>query len=146
MPYRTVRAASKEGLELALACGFLMIETGGGTNEFGHDPTIYIGAGVVTKKKYLAYKRERIYSGNTLMQGVGPMQLTWWSTQDEADAIGGCWNPYKNMIIGFRHAHENIERDGLHAGIAAYNGSGPAAQAYADRVLAYAEHFRQVLA
>jgi hypothetical protein len=145
MPYRTARAAHRTGLNLALACSLLMEESGGGTNEFGHDPTIFIGAGVVTKTKYHAYKAERQRSGNTLMQGVGPVQLTWWSTQDQADALGGCWNPYYNMMIGFEHLVENIRRDGLHAGVAAYNGSGPAAERYAEQVIARAAQYAKSL-
>ena len=50
----------------------LQKESGGGSNVFGHDPTIFVGAGTVTRAKYLEYKRQRVASGNTLMQGVGP--------------------------------------------------------------------------
>jgi hypothetical protein len=145
MPVRTLQAARKTGLSLPLACSVLAQETGGGINEFGHDPTIFVGAGQVTESKYHAYKAERVRSANHLMQGVGPVQLTWWSTQDAADAIGGCWRPLKNMLIGFEHLVESIRRDGLRAGVAAYNGSGPAAQRYADQVLARAAGYAKVL-
>lgn len=36
-------------------------------------------------------------------QGVGPMQLTHWSLQDEADREGGCWVPAPNVRVGCRH-------------------------------------------
>ncbi len=155
MPYRTARAANRTGLNLALACSLLMEETGGGRNEWGHDPTIFIGGydakhnkhwgEIVSKAAYLAYRMQRGPTGGGGMQGVGPCQLTYYSYQDEADAIGGCWNPYCNMVIGFKHMVANIRRDGLHAGVAAYNGSGPAAQHYADQVIARAAQYARVL-
>lgn len=134
-PLWTIRASKKAGLPLDLACAFLEQESGGGHNVFGHDPTIYSGAGAVTEARYRAYKARRGPTGRGGMQGVGPMQLTWYSYQDDADRLGGCWKPYPNMLVGFRYAAANIKRYGLHAGIAAYNGSGPAAQSYADSVL-----------
>ena len=138
-PLLTIRAAKAAKLPLALACAFLEQESGGGRNVFGHDPTIFVGAGAVTKAKYLAYKAKRRASGNRQMQGVGPMQLTWWTFQDAADAEGGCWMPYANMLIGFRLAAEKIRRYGMVEGIKAYNGSGPAADRYSASVRARAD-------
>lgn len=135
-PLAAYEEAVRTGLSLPLACALLDQESGGGTNVFGHDPTICVGWGSVTWLKYATYKARRRASGNRLMQGVGPCQLTWWSTQDEADREGGCWRPRFNMRVGFRHLVYSIRRYGEHAGIAAYNGSGPAAQHYADSVLA----------
>lgn len=120
---------------VALAAAVLDQESGGGANVFGHDPTIWVGAGAVTKRKYLAYKRDRQRSGNRLMQGVGPLQLTWYSYQDKADSYGGCWNPRYNMRVGFEKLFNGVRRYGLRSGIRAYNGSGPAAERYADTVL-----------
>ena len=45
MPVRALIAARSVGLPLALACALLEQETGGGANVFGHDPTIFVGAG-----------------------------------------------------------------------------------------------------
>jgi hypothetical protein len=146
LPSETIAAASEAGLPLALAAAMLIQESGGGANVFGHDPTIFSGAGEVTQAKYLAYRAERMKSGNRLMQGVGPTQLTYWSHQDAADDLGGCWMPVHNMRIGFHLLAENVRRDGLHAGVAAYNGSGSAAEHYADTVLARAEQFAKALA
>jgi hypothetical protein len=129
-PKWTIAAAKKAGLKLAYACAMLDKESGGGHNEFGHDPTIFVGAGVVTRLKYAAYKKRRKASGNRAMQGVGPTQLTWWSTQDKADAIGGCWKPLCNMIVGFTSLAALIRKYGPQAGAARYNGTGPAADAY----------------
>lgn len=137
-PLYTIRAAKQASLPLALACAFLEQESGGGHNEWGHDPTIFIGGGKfgpqVTKRAYLVYKQQRGPTGRGGMQGVGPMQLTYYSYQDEADKLGGCWNPYHNMQVGFKTAADHIRRYGIAEGIAAYNGRGPAAEAYSRNV------------
>ena len=93
-----LRASQEAGIPFAVMCAVLEKESAGGDNVFGHDPTIFVGAGRVTKKKYLAYLAQRKRTGK--MQGVGPMQLTWWEFQDEADRRGGCWKPYVNMLVG----------------------------------------------
>ena len=51
MPVRQLMAARKTGLNLALSSAILMQETGGGINEFGHDPTVAVGWGTVDKLK-----------------------------------------------------------------------------------------------
>lgn len=98
IPYQAMRAADEAGIPFHVMCAFLEQESSGGMNVFGHDPTIFIGAGRVTKKKYLRYLAERKRTGK--MQGVGPMQLTWWEFQDRADKLGGCWKPYINCLVG----------------------------------------------
>lgn len=129
---RIVREARRAGIPISL--GFALIEQESNfANVFGHDPTIYSGYGKVTKGKYLAYKRAR---GKTRMQGVGPAQLTWWEFQDAADKLGGCWKPACNIRFAFRHLAALIGEKGGAGGIAAYNGSGPAAQRYAVQVRA----------
>ena len=128
-PRTTVREAERAGLPLALACALLEKESSGGRNVFGHDPTIFAGAGKVTRANYADYKRRRIASGNRLMQGVGPCQLTWWELQDAADAEGGCWHPEINMRVGFRHLATLVARYGRSDGARRYNGSGAAAEA-----------------
>jgi hypothetical protein len=136
-----VQEAKREGVPLSLAFAICEQETGF-RNVFGHDPTIFMGAGEVTKKKYLAYKAQR---GTTRMQGVGPMQLTWWSTQDLADKEGGCWRPRCNIRIGLRTLRQNIASKGIHAGVAAYNGSGAAAERYAASVLEKQARWHRIL-
>lgn len=144
-PLWTIRYAAMHGVPLNVACAVLMQESGGGANEFGHDPTIFVGAGVVTKAKYLAYRAAR----NRLdeCQGVGPMQLTSRGLQDEADVYGGCWNPRANIAVGMHFLGERIAAhpDNLGAGVASYNGSGTAATRYALHVLAIAAHFAAVI-
>lgn len=102
MSYKAWRASRATGVPMWFICAILEQETSGGRNIFGQDPTIFVRAGEVTKEKYWAYKVERIRSGNRKMQGVGPMQLTWWEFQDEADRAGGCWKPYINILTGAR--------------------------------------------
>jgi hypothetical protein len=135
-PQAVVDEARRAGLRLALACALLEKESGRGRNVFGHDPTIFVGAGEVTRAKYAEYKRRRMGSGNRLMQGVGPCQLTWWEFQDTADREGGCWRPEVNMRVGFRHLAALISQHGEADGARRYNGSGPAAEAYSRDLLA----------
>jgi hypothetical protein len=135
-PQAVVEEARRAGLRLALACALLEKESGRGRNVFGHDPTIFVGAGEVTRAKYAEYKRRRVASGNRLMQGVGPCQLTWWEFQDAADREGGCWRPEVNMRVGFRHLVALISQHGEADGARRYNGSGPAAEAYSRDLLA----------
>lgn len=102
-PTTAAIAATKAWLNYAAACALLVQESGGGKNEWGHDPTIFIGTGEfgqpVTEESYTAYKVERDSTGKC--QGVGPTQLTAKVWQDKADALGGCWKPLVNMIVGF---------------------------------------------
>jgi hypothetical protein len=142
--WRIIRAAKAEGVQFSLAFALVEQETGF-RNVFGHDPTIFKGAGKVTKAKYLAYKRQRGPQGRGGMQGVGPCQLTWWSTQDAADAAGGCWKPGVNIRIGLHQLAQNIKQHGELQGIAAYNGSGPAAQRYAAQVEQKQQRWHHVL-
>ncbi|MGH2762587.1 MAG: peptidoglycan-binding protein, partial [Thermoleophilaceae bacterium] len=137
-PQATVEEARRAGLRVPLACALLEKESGGGRNVFGHDPTIFVGAGDVTRAKYAEYKRQRVASGNRKMQGVGPCQLTWWEFQDAADREGGCWRPEINMRVGFRHLVALIKQHGEADGARRYNGSGPAAEAYSRDLLAKA--------
>jgi len=149
MPVECVLACAQTGLPLALGCAILVQESGGGQNEFGHDPTIFVGAGAVTEATYTAYKAERdalLPGGPRRMQGVGPVQLTWFAFQDEADGAGGCWHPLANMKVGFDHLGSLVGKYGLRDGIATYNGRGPAAEQYAASVLAHMEPFKAATA
>ena len=144
-PIWTARYAAQNGVPLELACAILTLETAGGINEFGHDPTIFVGAGAVTKAKYLAYRalRDRMHEN----QGVGPMQLTSGGLQDQADKLGGCWDPRVNIAVGLHFLGELLtawHRDPA-AAAGAYNGSGTNGH-YARMAVALAAHFRKVIA
>lgn len=141
IPRIAYQEARRARLELAVLCAVLEQETGGGRNVFGHDPTIFRGAGKVTKKKYLAYKKARGPRGRGGMQGVGPMQLTWWTYQDHADALGGCWDPRFNVRVGAQTLAHGIRALGLWRALRAYNGSS----AYADEVMARVVRWRRRL-
>ena len=133
--------AQRAGIPISL--GYALIETESGfRNVFGHDPTIFVGAGEVTKDKYLAYKRQR---GTRHMQGVGPAQLTWWATQDAADRLGGCWRPKYNIRVAFKTLADNIHTYGKVVGIERYNGTGPAAVRYSQIVRGRADKWHRIL-
>ena len=151
MPAECLAAARDAKLPLHLAASLLVQESGGGRNVYGHDPTIFAGGpghgqpNEVTETNYREYLKLRGKKGEGGMQGVGPCQLTWWSYQAEADSLGGCWDPLTNMKVGFKRLADNIRRYGMHPGVKAYNGSGAAAEAYATKVIARAEEFKQKL-
>jgi hypothetical protein len=128
-----VELATHTGLDLAMAATLLEKESGGGHNIFGHDnvPTggFYEKGGPVTRENFLNYKAHRHQLG---AQGVGPTQLTFPAFQDRADARGGCWDWRMNALVGFEILSEKVKGNGIRNGFRAYNGSGPAAEAYAD--------------
>jgi uncharacterized protein YcbK (DUF882 family) len=153
-PEMAIAEARSAGLDLAYACALLEKESGGGANVFGHDRDAngrYIfpardGAVPVTEELYREYKRRRVESGNRLMQGAGPTQLTWWEFQDEADREGGCWKPAVNMRVGFRRLASLMRQHGEADGARRYNGSGPAAEAYSADLRAKARAWKARLA
>lgn len=125
--------------EIPASLAFALIETESGfRNVFGHDPTIFAGAGQVTRAKYEAYLAKRGPRGEGGMQGIGPAQLTWWTYQDEADRLGGCWKTQFSIRVGLSLLGSLTRRHGLVAGVAAYNGSGHAAVDYSRLVRARA--------
>lgn len=144
-PQIAIQEAKRAGLPLELACALLEKESGGGKNVYGHDPSIFRGAGQVTRENYARYKKARIASGNRQMQGVGPCQLTWWEFQDQADAQGGCWRPRYNMRVGFLHLANLIKRYGESDGARRYNGSGSAAEAYSRDLLVKARKWESII-
>lgn len=154
-PIIAYEEAEREGVELAILAAVLEQETGGGRNVFGHDrgpdgEVIWHGREgefKVTKRRYLQYRRFRDLTRPRRMQGVGPMQLTWYSFQDEADREGGCWKPRPNIRIGARILARLIKRygdgpNGLRQVFRAYNGS----YEYADQVIRRVEKWRKRLA
>jgi hypothetical protein len=124
---RIILEARKAGIPISL--GFALLEqessdrvTSGARNVFGHDKgKPFAGAGKVTQKKYLEYKKIRGPKGHGGMQGVGPAQLTWWELQDKADRLGGSWVPRYNIQVAFARLAELIDRYGENRALAAYN-------------------------
>ena len=145
-PNLTLEEAKIADLPIALACALLEQESGGGHNVYGHDPVANPApkGGKVTKDNYLnVYLPAR--KAGLGMQGVGPCQLTWYAYQDEADKIGGCWEPRWNMRVGFGHLASLIDAYGLVDGCRRYNGDGPAAVAYSASLRAKYDAWKQRL-
>lgn len=136
--------AESERADLPVALGFALIEQESGfRNVFGHDPTIFAGAGTVTEEKYKLYRAKRGLRGQGGMQGVGPAQLTWFEYQDRADKRGGCWKPEHNIAVGFDVLASHIKAHGTRKGLAVYNGgSSRPSWTYADQVLARRDKWR----
>lgn len=140
-PAQVVAIAAATGLPLALACSLLDQESGGGHNVWGHDGGrnaqtggVYVPGAPVTRQAYEAYKR-LADTGVIHRQGVGPCQLTARTYQDAADARGGCWDWTANVTVGFSALVALTNRHGLPDGVRRYNGSGPAAEAYRDKMM-----------
>lgn len=144
-----VELAAAAGLELAAAAVLLEKESGGGRNVWGHDAVntagSYIKGSPVTKEAYFAY-RDAVHARHAGRQGVGPCQLTYGPFQDEADALGGCWDWRCNVRVGFRILAQGIKAGGIRAGFRQYNGSGPAAERYANDAMAHLAVWRTRLA
>jgi hypothetical protein len=94
--------------------------------------------------KYLAYRHQGLG-----MQGVGWTQLTYFTFQDRADRLGGCWIVENQLIIGFGDLDALIRQYGLRDGLAAYN-AGPGnrhstvGQRYATLVINHIDEFRRL--
>lgn len=128
--------------EIPISLGFALIEQESNfRNVFGHDNgKPFEGAGQVTEAKYKAYKKQRGSTGKGGQQGVGLGQLTHYTFQDRADALGGCWIPEHNIHVAFTDLAKMIDKHGKRKGIGVYNaGEGGWAQGkghdYADEVL-----------
>ena len=122
--------AACQTTKLPLSYGLALVEKESDfQNVFGHDGVENpVKGGRVTRVRYVQYKRAR--KAGKGMQGVGYTQLTWYAFQDQADALGGCWKAYPNLVVGFSLLGSKIKQLGRERGAAAYNGTGDAADAY----------------
>lgn len=140
LPDDVMTAAAQAGLPLHLAAALLEQETGNGRNVWGSDNVntggVYVKGAPVTREAYLNY-RALVDQGRIGSQGCGPVQLTSRGYQVAADALGGCWQPRANMIVGFK-ALADLMRQYGEDGIRRYNGSGEAAERYRISVLSKA--------
>jgi hypothetical protein len=147
---RIILEARAVNLPLNLAFAMVEQESGNGSNIWGGDPapnggTAGLNNRTVTKGRYQQYRVTRGSAGRGGMQGVGPLQLTWWEYQDAADKLGGCWIPKHNLRVGFTHLARLIRTQGRAAGIMAYNGSGNAAAHYVVSVEQKARAWHRIL-
>jgi hypothetical protein len=135
----------KVGFDLAACCAMVQNESGG-RMVWGHDPwdsgmypkglalPVALEGATVSQHDYTAYKARR--NGGMQPQGCGITQLTSAGLQVDAERAGGCWVPFYNCLIGFRFLKGLFVAHGSAlAGFTAYNGSGPAAQAYGERAV-----------
>jgi hypothetical protein len=145
-PKDVVELAARAGLELAAAATLLEKESSGGHNVYGHDDVrtggFYEKGGPVTRANYAKYKAHRHEFG---AQGVGPTQLTFPPFQDRADARGGADDWRINALVGFEILAGLVSANGSRGGFRRYNGSGDAAEAYADDAMKKLEVWRSRL-
>lgn len=148
-PWRMIRAAHRVKMRMAVACAMVTMETGNGHSVWGHDPVdthgCYSKGGAVTEDNYHCYKRNR-GSGSSArnMQGCSSTQLTYWSFQDRADSIGGCWHPYYNMVVGFSiFAAYRKSGDTIREAAKKYNGSWSYADRFAEWVNEWEKRFKE---
>lgn len=144
-----VKQAGIVQLDPAVVATLLEKESGGGRNVWGSDPVptggAYVKGSEVTPAAYRAY-RAAVQAGTAGPQGVGPCQLTWLPYQDQADRLGGCWNPVLNMRVGLAVLADLQRRHGEREGFRRYNGSGPAAEEYAADAVRKLARWRDRLA
>jgi hypothetical protein len=136
---RALTVGRAHGLSASLVLAVMEKESNG-KNVWGGDRppnggTSGLHLHVVTERRYKEYKRVRGSHGQGGMQGVGPFQLTYWTTQDSADARGGCWKPKHNISVALRALALLVDQHGERKALAIYNG-GPTnpSWAYADAV------------
>ena len=147
-PGVVIPAAHAAELALPVACALLIRESSGGLNVWGADPVdtggAYAKGGPVTEANYTAYRRA-LKIGRAGPQGVGPCQLTWVPYQDRADRLGGCWRAQVSMRVGFEVLAGLQREHGVRGGFRRYNGSGPAAETYADAAMATLARWQEAL-
>lgn len=80
-----------------------------------------------------------------LNNGVGWTQLTYRPFVVEAQQLGGAHIPRYQMRVGFKALAGLITARGERAGFAGYNGTGAAADAYAQRAIGFTNAWRERL-
>jgi murein DD-endopeptidase MepM/ murein hydrolase activator NlpD len=131
-----VLEATRYGVPVSLVCA-VMEQESNFRNVFGHDP---VDNPIKSPKDGLLFVTEELYrkylsfrTGPKTSQGVGPMQLTYPTLQDEADDLGGCFDPAINIRVGVKNLARLIHKLGERDGVQAYNGAP--GHGYADSVL-----------
>lgn len=143
-PRMVRREAKRARLPLYVALAMLENETGiPQRNVFGCDHGSRQSAPWCRQKVTRERVEALLASGQA--NGVGWTQLTYRPFVFEAQRLGGAHKPRYQMRVGFRVLADNIRRLGLEQGLAAYNGSGPNAQAYARLALARAQRWHERL-
>lgn len=148
-----IRECERNNVPVACVCVLMVKEAN--DNIYGHDLNScmnFPGQRVeVTRENYLEYLACVAAGGKR--NGVGPLQLTYWSLQDEADRRGGCYLPEISIQVGVEH-FASLLRSSTTATEAAesgkpiewvafrrYNGGN----AWTERSAAYADHAMTLL-
>jgi hypothetical protein len=130
-----IQASREPGRPILARCLALLENESTGRNIFGAEGSACPAEWYeqeVTQHRYTIYKTRR--NQGLTPNGVGPTQLTDPALQKAAEHAGGCWIPLHNMQVGFGFLHQLITQlDDPWEGFRAYNGTGPQAQAYAQR-------------
>lgn len=152
-PQVTAEACRRTGLDPAAGITKVMLETSGGARPgepmiWGHDPRdpqgCYTKGGPVTRANVECYMRGPMRNGNR--QGCGDAQLTSAEYQDRGEALGGMHLPLPNQQAGAVGLAALQKRYGVRDGFRRYNGSGSAAERYADKAMLRYERARAALA
>jgi hypothetical protein len=137
--FEEVFSAYYTGLDLAVACTTTQMESSG-QMIYGQDPaSAWMNEGPYGRlweepvtKANATWAWSRIQQGAT-SNGFGIKQLTSPALIADAMAHGGVWNPQHNCAAGDRFFLSLIRESGsLWAAFMHYNGSGPAAEQYAN--------------
>jgi hypothetical protein len=141
-PRVVVDEAKRAKLALRFALAMLEKETGiPQRNIFGCDH----GEGKAFCHENVTEARVKALRNSGLANGVGWTQITLPVFVAEADKLGGAHKPRFQMRVGFRVLKDHMDRLGIQQGFRAYNGSGPAAEAYGRDAVKVAERWEGVL-
>ncbi|HEX6461116.1 MAG TPA: hypothetical protein VF032_19525 [Thermoleophilaceae bacterium] len=140
--YRLARECFRIGFPVSAACAVATLETNF-QNEFGHDPAAPDMHGAPVTRA--SYRRMLALAGRGPRQGCGQFQLTSAGLQDRADQLGGCWRNSANVRVGVEFLAQLRQEFGEREGFRHFNGSGPAAEHYADEAMALEQRWHQLL-
>lgn len=128
-PYVVIDEAKKADIRVATALALLENETGiPQRNVFGCDH----GEGRAFCHEHVTKERVQKLLASGLANGIGWPQLTYRPYVLEAEKLGGAHKPRFQMRVAFRVLRGNYDRtNSLREMYRLYNGSGPAAEAYA---------------
>lgn len=141
--------ADQRAVLLAAVSVLLVKESGGGRNIYGHDAGAYpyaersvdVEVTEANYAEYLATVYARDPSGKYGRNGVGPLQITYYTLQNRADELGGCWRPEISIRAGVEHFAGLVARYGVQEAFARWRGVGPDGEPGKS----YAEHAMTLL-
>lgn len=139
---RIIWEARRANIPISLA--FALVEQESNfRNIFGHDRGGPFAGQNVTASK-VRQLISHVHRGGT-SNGVGLTQLTWIGYIEQAQRRGGAHIPKHQLSVAFDALHNLIRRYGVHGGYKHYNGTGSAADVYADRLEARQRRWHRYL-